>query len=298
MRDAAKPRVGIIGTGLMGKPMAHNLLRTGFPVFAHNRTASKVAELAKAGASACATPKALAESSDVIITMLIDWETTHAAVFGPDGVLAGIRPGSIFIDMGTTSPAHARELADAFASRGVDALDAPVSGGEKGAIEGTLTIMAGGSAAAFERAQPVFAAVGKTAVRIGDAGAGQIAKMCNQLIVAGTVELVAEAFALARAHGVDPSLVRDAMLGGFAGSPILKGQGRRMLDANFVPGGPIKTHLKDRENLLDACARAGIDLPAAQAAFERVRLAVERFGGDLDHTVLYKLYDDVGAAVR
>ena len=298
MANAEKPRVGVIGTGLMGKPMAQNLLRAGFNVYVHNRTASKLAELIAAGAVMAPTPKALAEHCDIVITMLIDWETTHAAIFGPEGALQGIRPGSVFIDMGTTSPAHARELAAAFAQRGVDALDAPVSGGERGAIAGTLTVMAGGSQSAFEKAEPVFAAVGKNYVRVGDAGAGQIAKVCNQIIVATTVEIVAEAFALARAHGVDPALVRKAMIGGFASSPILEGQGQRMLDRNFVPGGPIKTHMKDRVNLLDACERAGLDLPVAEAAFERVRMVVERFGGDLDHTALYKLYDDVGAAIR
>lgn len=285
--------VGVIGTGLMGKPMARSLLRAGFTVVVQNRTASKLKELVDAGAKAAATPKELAAQCDVVITMLIDWPTTHEAIFGTDGVLAGIRPGSLFIDMGTTSPAHARELAEAFAKKGIDAIDAPVSGGEKGAIEATLTVMAGGSAAAFERARPVFTAMARSAVRIGDPGAGQIAKMCNQLIVASTVELVAEAFALARAHGVDPATVREAMLGGFAGSKILEGQGQRMLDRNFVPGGPIKTHMKDRENILDACARVGLELPAAKAAFDRVKQVVDRGDGDLDHTALYKLYDDL-----
>ncbi|MBV8424897.1 MAG: NAD-binding protein [Candidatus Eremiobacteraeota bacterium] len=288
--------VGVIGTGLMGKPMAHNLLRAGYRVVVWNRTTSKLKDLVDAGAVAAASPKEVAQQAFAIITMLIDWETTHAAIFGPNGVMEGIRPGSLFIDMGTTSPAHARELADAFASRDVDALDAPVSGGEKGAIEGTLTVMAGGSEAAFERAKPIFAAMAKTYVRIGEAGAGQIAKMCNQLIVASTVELVAEAFALARAHGVDPAVVRQAMLGGFAGSKILEGQGQRMLDRNFAPGGPIKTHMKDRENILDACARVGLELPVAKAAFERVKMVVDRGDGELDHTALYKLYDEAGVA--
>jgi 2-hydroxy-3-oxopropionate reductase len=280
----------------MGKPMARNLLRAGYSVVVWNRTEAKLKELVDAGAIAAPTPKMLAEKCDVVITMLIDWPATHGAIFNADGVLAGIRKGSLFIDMGTTSPAHARELADTFAQKGVEALDAPVSGGEKGAIEATLTIMAGGSEAAFERAKPVFTAMGKTAVRIGDAGAGQIAKMCNQLIVASTVELVSEAFALARAHGVDPATVREAMLGGFAGSKILEGQGQRMLDRNFAPGGPIKTHMKDRENILDACARVGLELPAAKAAFERVKQVVDRGDGELDHTALYKLYDDVKPA--
>jgi 2-hydroxy-3-oxopropionate reductase len=292
------PVLGIIGTGLMGKPMAHNLRKAGFEVYVHNRTASKLTDLVAAGAVAPGSPRAVAEHSDVVITMLIDWETTRVAMFGENGIIAGIRPGSLFIDMGTTSPNNARELARAFAQKNVEALDAPVSGGERGAIEGTLTIMVGGSEAAFERAKPIFAAMGKAYVRIGDSGAGQIAKACNQLIVAGTVELVAEAFALARANGVDPALVRQAMLGGFAGSKILEGQGQRMLDRNFAPGGPIKTHMKDRENILDACTRTGIDLPVAKAAFERVKQVVDRGEGDLDHTALYKLFDDIDAAAR
>ena len=288
--------VGVIGTGLMGKPMAHNLLRGGFKVVVWNRTASKVDELVAAGAIAAPTPKALAEQCDVVITMLIDWPTTHAAIFGPNGVLEGIRPGSLFVDMGTTSPAHARELAEAFAKKNVEALDAPVSGGERGAIEGTLAIMAGGSQAAFERAKPIFAAMGKSQVRIGDAGGGQTAKMCNQLIVASTVELMAEAFALATALGVDPSTVREAMLGGSAGSKLLEMAGPKMLARNYVPGGPMKTHMKDRENILEACERLGLDLPAAKAAFERVKMVVDAGGADLDHTALYSLFDTANAA--
>ena len=288
--------VGVIGTGLMGKPMARNLLAGGFNVVVWNRTTSKLAELLEAGAVAAPTPKALAAQSDVIVTMLIDWPATHAAVFGADGVLEGIRPRSLFIDMGTTSPAHARELAEAFAKKNVEALDAPVSGGEKGAIDASLAIMAGGPEAAFERAKPVFAAMGKTAVRIGDAGAGQTAKMCNQLIVASTVELIAEAFALANALGVDPTTVREAMLAGSAGSRLLENAGPRMLARNYAPGGPIKTHMKDRENIFDACARLGLELPAAKAAFDRVKLAVDKGDGELDHTVLYKLFDDVKAS--
>ena len=283
--------VGVIGTGLMGKPMAHNLLKAGYEVYVHNRTASKLDELGAAGAVAPGSPRAVAEKSDVVITMLIDWETTREAIFGKDGILEGIRPGSLFVDMGTTTPKNARDVAKAFAEKGVDSIDAPVSGGEQGAIAGTLTIMAGGTEAAFERAKPIFAAMGKTYIRIGESGAGQIAKACNQLIVAGTVELVAEALALARAYGVDPALVREVMLPGFAGSKILEFQGKKMLDRNFKPGGPIKTHMKDRENVLEASAATGIDFPAAKAAFERVKIVVERGEGDLDHTALFKLFD-------
>ena len=293
-----KPTVGLIGTGFMGKPMARNLLKAGYPVYVHNRTAERMADLIADGAIAPGSPAAVAAKSDVVITMLIDWGTTHEAIYGRNGVMEAIRPGSLFIDMGTTSPNNARQLERDFAKKTVEALDAPVSGGEKGAIEGTLSIMAGGTEKAFGRAKPIFEAMGKAYVRIGDAGAGQIAKACNQLIVAGTVELVAEAYALARMYGVDPATVREAIRGGFAGSKILELQGQKMLDRNFAPGGPIKTHMKDRANVLDAIEASGVDLPVARAAFERAKMVVDRGEGDLDHTAMYTLYDDVGAAVR
>lgn len=287
-----KPRVGVIGTGLMGKPMARNLLKAGYEVFVHNRTASKLSDLVAAGAVAPGSPRAVAARSDIVIVMVMDWADTEAvALSAPDGAIEGIRTGSVFIDMGTTSPSHAQQLQAAFASKGVDALDAPVSGGERGAIDGTLTIMAGGSQAAFERALPVFQALGSNVIRIGDAGAGQIAKACNQLIVASTIEIVAEAFALARSFGVDPGLVRQALLGGFASSRILDAHGQRMLERNFVPGGAIKSHLKDKENIEAATAATGVELPVAKIVFERVQAIVDRGDGELDHTVLYTLFD-------
>ena len=291
MSALSAPRVGVIGTGLMGKPMAANLLKAGFPVVVFNRTASRADDLVAAGATRATSPRELAEQSDVTITMLVDWPATRAAVFGPGGVLEGIRRDSLFIDMGTTSPKNARELACTMAGKGVAALDAPVSGGEKGAIEGTLTIMAGGSDAAFARAVPVFAAMGKSWTHIGDAGAGQIAKACNQIIVAGTIALVAESLALARAYHVDPVLVRQALLGGFAGSRLLEIHGQRMLDRNFKPGGAIKSHMKDRENVLEACATTGLDLPVAKVVFEKVKEVVDRGQGDLDDSVYFTLFD-------
>ena len=287
-----KPRVGVIGTGLMGKPMARNLLKAGYPLFVHNRTASKLADLVAGGAIAPGSPREVGANSDIVITMVMDWvDTQRVALHGPDSAIEGMRPGSLFIDMGTTSPAHAQELQAAFAAKGVDVLDAPVSGGEQGAIDGTLTIMAGGSQAAFDRAFPVFRVLGSNAIRIGDSGAGQIAKACNQLIVASTIEIVAEAFALARSFGVDPALVRQALLGGFATSRILDAHGSRMLERNFVPGGAIKSHLKDKENIEAAAAATGLELPVAKIVFDRIQTIVDRGDGELDHTVLYTLFD-------
>lgn len=276
-------RIGFVGTGRMGKPMARNLLRAGFTLAVHDRNAAALAELVAAGAGAPGNSRALAEQSDVVITSLVDWQATREVVFGPAGLREGLRPGSLYIDMGTESPGNAIELARV--------LDAAVSGGEQGAIGGTLAIMAGGSPAAFERARPIFAVLGSSAVRIGGPGAGQIAKAANQIIVAGTIELVAEAFALARAYGVDPAVVRDAIRGGFAASAVLEQHGRRMLERDFAPGGAISGHMKDRANVLEACAETRVELPVARAVFERVREVVERGGGDLDQSALYTLYD-------
>lgn len=285
-------RIGFIGAGRMGRPMIRNLIRAGYDLAVYDRISGKLDELVALGAVAPGSSQAVAERSDVVITSLVDWSATREVVFGPHGVLAGIRHGSLFIDMGTESPRDAFELADAFEKRGVESLDAGVSGGEQGAHDGTLAIMVGGSEIAFERALPVFAPLGK-ATLIGETGAGQIAKLCNQVIVAGTIELVAEAFALARAYGVDPAVVREAIRGGFAESKILEAHGQRMLERNFKPGGAMRGHMKDREHLLEACTETGLDLPAAKAAFERVKAVVDHGGGELDHSALYTLYDDV-----
>jgi 2-hydroxy-3-oxopropionate reductase len=256
-----------------------------------NRTPARYAELITEGATAAQTPAQAATQSEIVIAMLTDWPSLAGLLDGSHGLITALRAGSTFIDMGTDPPARARELAHLLDARGVAALDAPVSGGERGAIDGTLSIMIGGSEAAYHRALPVFEALGKTIVHVGPPGSGQVAKACNQLVVAVTIEAVAEALALAKAVGADPAKVREAMLGGFASSRILEEHGARMLARNWKPGGAIKVHLKDREHLYEAAEAAGLELPAARAVFERIRAFVESGGGELDQSALYTLLD-------
>lgn len=280
----------------MGKPMVLNLLRHGYPVSVWNRTPGRYAELLAQGATAPGTPQRVAAESDVVIAMLMEWPILEDLLNGSGAVAASLRPGSLFIDMGTDPPGAARELARTLAERDVEAIDAPVSGGERGAIEGTLSIMAGGADEAFRRALPIFEALGKTIVHVGPAGCGQIAKACNQLVVAVTIEAVAEALALAKACGADPAKVREAMQGGFAASRILDEHGARMLARNWKPGGAMKVHLKDRANVYEAAEAGGLELPAARAVFERINAFVQRGGGTLDQSALYTLLDPDPAA--
>lgn len=281
-----KPTVGWIGLGIMGKPMARNLMRAGFPLVAHNRSRAPVDELVAEGAAAAATPSEVAELADVVVTMLPDSPDVEAVVLGPGGVLSAFRAGTVFVDMSTIAPAVARRIAAEVASHGGTALDAPVSGGDVGAIAGTLSIMVGGAQETFERMKPLFDAMGKNVVWIGEAGAGQIAKACNQIVVALTIEAVAEALALAQKSGADPARVRQALLGGSAQSRILEVHGQRMLDGNYKPGFKSVLQRKDLR-IDDAAAReAGLDLPGARLALERFDQLVTRGDGELDHSAL------------
>jgi len=215
-------RIGFIGLGIMGKPMALNLLRAGYALVVHSRSRGPVAEVTAAGAADGGSAKAVAERADTVITMLPDSADVRQVVMGPGGVLEGVRAGQVIVDMSTISPLVSAEIATAARPKGVQALDAPVSGGQKGAVEAALSIMVGGPHGVFERVLPILQAMGKNIVHIGDApGAGQIAKACNQIIVATTIMAVAEALTLARKSGVDVAKVRQALLGGFAQSRIL-----------------------------------------------------------------------------
>jgi 2-hydroxy-3-oxopropionate reductase len=285
-------KIGFIGLGIMGKPMALNLLRAGFDLTVFNRSRPAIDELVAAGANAAATPAELAQACDVTITMLPDSPDVESVVLGTEGIASVMRAGSLFIDMSSIAPDVSRRIAETLAARGVSALDAPVSGGEKGAIEGTLSIMVGGEGSAFERAAPIFAALGKNVVHIGGPGAGQVAKACNQIVVAVTIEAVAEAIGLAAASGVDPAKVRSALLGGFAQSRILDLHGQRMLDRAFTPGFKAKLHLKDMRIATEAAENAGIDAPAARLLRERLLTLVERGGGERDHSALFQLVEE------
>jgi 2-hydroxy-3-oxopropionate reductase len=283
--------VGWIGLGIMGKPMARNLLRAGFDVVVHNRSHAAVEILLHDGASEAGSPRSVAEKCDVVLTMLPETGDVERVVLGPAGILEGLRPGAVHIDMSTIEPDGARRISVAVEAAGGVALDAPVSGGEAGAVAGTLSIMVGGPAETFERMQPLFAALGKNIVRIGDAGAGQVAKACNQIVVAATIQAVAEALALAEACGVDPARVRTALLGGFAQSRILDIHGERMIARNFVPGFKSTLHRKDMR-IVDATANeVGIRLPAARLTLALFDELLSRGGADLDHSALRTLIE-------
>jgi len=258
------PRIAFLGTGLMGGPMAANLLKSGFPVTAWNRTRSKAEALRSAGGTVAPSAASAAEGADVVITMLESGPIVETVLF-ESHVVGTLKPGALVIDMSSAEPQRARSHAERLAALGIGYLDAPVSGGTPGAKAGTLAIMAGGSEVDFERAQPIFAAMGR-ATRVGPAGSGQLAKLCNQIIVSVTMAAVAEALLLASAGGADPAAVREALTGGFADSKILQIHGGHMLERSFIPGGPAWTLRKDGRTILAAAHELGVTLPMAERA--------------------------------
>ena len=284
--------VGFIGLGIMGRPMALNLLKAGFTVVAHSRSAPPVDEVVTAGAKRAESPAEVAANATAVITMLPDTPDVEHVLLGDDGVLGAMQTGSLVIDMSTIDPLATRRMAERVAESGGALLDAPVSGGEKGAIEGTLSIMVGGSADAFARALPLFEAMGKNIVHVGESGAGQIAKACNQLVVAGTIEAVAEALVLAAAAGVDAAKVREALLGGFAGSKILDVHGQRMLEGNFKPGFKAVLHRKDVGIVANTAKELGVPVPLVAIVADALDRLVQGGEGELDHSALVTLIED------
>ena len=256
-----KPSIAFLGVGLMGAPMAVRLHRAGYPVSVWNRTIAKTIPLQALGISAAETAKLAVRESDIVITMLENGAIVNEVL---NEVRAALSPHALVIDMSSTSQSEAVQMHTTMGGRQIESLDAPVSGGVLGAEAGTLAIMVGGTAAAFTRAESVFAIMGR-ATHVGGAGAGQVAKLCNQLIVGGTLNIVAEALLLAQAAGADPVAVRQALRGGFAESRILEVHGQRMLERNFLPGGQVKSQAKDMENILQAAASAGLHLPIAES---------------------------------
>jgi 2-hydroxy-3-oxopropionate reductase len=276
----------MIGIGIMGLPMALNLLKAGFPVVVHNRSAARVMLVREAGGTIAESPAAVARQCDVLITMLPDSPQVVEVMLGAGGASEALRPGQLFIDMSTIAPETSRTLARTLAEKGVDALDAPVSGGEVGAKNATLSIMVGGTAAAFERALPVFQAMGKNIVHIGDAGAGQVAKACNQVVVGLTIQAVAEALTLAKKAGVDLGKVRSALLGGFAQSRILDLHGQRVIDGNFKPGFKVHLHRKDMNIILQTARALAVPLPGSALVASQMDALIGQGEGDLDHSAL------------
>ena len=284
-------RLGFIGLGIMGKPMALNLLKAGYRLAVLSRGPGPQNELVAAGATAGKSPLNVAEQSDVVITMLPDSPDVEQVVLGRDGVLQGLRSGGLAIDMSTVLPSLARHIADIAQQKGCEALDAPVSGGQMGAESGTLSIMVGGPGAAFERAKPIFERMGKNIVYIGEAGAGQVTKAANQIVCSGTIAAVGEALVFAKKAGVDPVRVREALLGGFAQSRILEAHGNRMLQRNFQPGFKLKLHRKDMSIVLNTARELGVALPVSAIVTELMNALMASAGGELDHSALVTVFE-------
>lgn len=289
-------RLGFIGLGVMGLPMARNLMKAGYKLTVHDHHLPKQQLLAEEGATAAASGREVAAASDIVITMVPDSPDVEAVYLGPDGVLAGSSSGMTLIDMSSISPAVARRVAQQAADLGADMLDAPVSGGEVGAINATLSIMVGGSDEAFERALPLFRVLGKNIVHVGESGTGQVCKLCNQLIVALNITAVSEALVLAKKAGADPVKVREALLGGFAQSRILEVHGQRMLDRTFAPGFRLCLQLKDMNNVLAAGLDYGAVLPASGVVNELLKSLVVNGHADEDHSAIVKVIESLSAA--
>ncbi len=283
--------IGFIGLGLMGKPMARNLMAAGAAMTVHNRSRPSVDELLADGMTDGGSPAGVAAASDIVITMLTDTPAVETVIAGDSGVIAGVKPGALVIDMSTTKVPATRALAAAVTDAGGDYVDAPVSGGTIGAEQGTLTIMAGGTEAAYARARPVLEVLGAKITHVGDVGAGQVAKAANQVIVGLNIGAVAEALTLARHAGVDPAKVREALGGGFADSRVMEVHGGRMVADTFEPGARATVQRKDMDQAIELATELGIDLPATRLSRDLYDKLIAQGDGDLDHAALIKAID-------
>jgi 2-hydroxy-3-oxopropionate reductase len=295
---AGRMRVGVVGLGVMGRPMAMNLLRAGFPLAVHARRASSAAPLVDAGATAYGSPAELAARCDALVTIVTADADVEQVLFGAGGAAAGLRPGTLVVDHSTISPSTARACAARLARQSVAMLDAPVSGGEAGAIAATLSIMAGGDAAAFERARPLLQAVGRTLVHVGDSGAGQVAKAANQLAICVTLQGMAEAFCLAQAQGIDPAVLLDSLRGGATASRMLEVMGPKMASGDTRAGVESRLHWKDLRIVLDAARRAGVALPGAAIATQTFSALQKAGGGRLDSSAILGIVRRDGPAAH
>ena len=284
-------KLGFIGLGIMGRPMALNLRRAGHALWVYGRRAETMKPLTEAGATACASPQEVAANADVSFIIVSDTPDVEQVILGDQGVIHGARPGSAVVDMSTISPAATRVFAGKLAQRGVEMLDAPVSGGEVGAVNATLSIMVGGKAKTFEKVKPLFEAMGKNIVHVGDHGAGQVAKACNQIVVSLTIEGVSEALTFARRNGVDAAKVRTALMGGSAGSKILEAHGKRILDNDFKPGFTVKLHQKDLRIVIEDAHKLGIGLPGAALVAQHLNALMGSGDGELDSAAIVKVVE-------
>ncbi len=284
-------RVGFIGLGIMGRPMALNLIKGGHQVTVWSRRQVSMAPLLEAGALAAENPAAVAEASEVVFSMVADAPDVRAVMLGVDGVARGASAGLIAVDMSTIPPAAAKGIAKDLASHGIAFLDAPVSGGEVGAVAGTLSIMVGGDQQAFDKVQPLFGCMGKNVVYIGGPGSGQVAKAANQILTGVGVLAVAEAMTFAKKNGADPARVREALMGGFAGSKILENHGQRMIDRNFKPGFKSWMHGKDMNIVMQTAHELGLYLPASAATAQMYKAMVGSGLGEEDSIAVLKLLE-------
>lgn len=289
----AKETIGLIGLGVMGRPMGKNLLNAGYELVVHDINREPVKELVGLGAKEAFSSKEVAAQSDVIITMLPDSLDVELVALGPDGIMEGIRPGSIYVDMSTISPTVAMKTAEAGAKKGVKVLDAPVSGGDVGAQEGSLSIMVGGDEETFNEVLPIFQVLGKNIVLCGRNGAGQTVKACNQILVAITIEGVAEALVLGAKAGVDPAKIVQVLSGGLARCGILENRGERIVKRDFEPGFRCRLHYKDLRIAVAAGQTYEVALPVTSLVHEMFKYTTLSGRGDLDHSALITFVEDL-----
>ena len=286
-----KKKLGFIGLGIMGKPMAKNLLKAGFSIVAYDLNKDAVEDVVKAGALAASSSKEAAGKAEVIITMLPDSPDVKEVILGKDGVLEGIKPGSIVIDMSSINPLVSQEIEKELRKKGVQMLDAPVSGGETGAIQGTLAIMVGGEEKIFKESMEIFKAIGKNIVHVGGIGAGGFVKLVNQIIVAVNIAAVGEAFTLGTKAGLDPQVIYQAIRGGLAGSTVLETKAPMMFARNFKPGFKIRLHHKDLQNALSTAKDLGVPLPLSSFVQQIILSLMTEGRGEEDHSALATFFE-------
>ena len=295
--EKAKPIVGFIGLGIMGKPMARNLLNAGYELVVFNRSRAPMEEIAAEGAQLGDSPRDIAARSDVVILMLPDSPDVEQVVFGPQGVVEGIRPGNALVDMSSISPVTAIKVATELSAKGANVLDAPVSGGDIGAVKGTLSIMVGGPEEVFNEMLPIFRTLGKNIVLCGGHGAGQITKLCNQVLVALQLEAVGEALVLGAKAGVDPAKIVQVLSGGLARCGVLENRGMRIVNRDFEPGFRVRLHYKDLNNALAAAKAYDVPLPVTAVVAEMFKSLKVAGRGELDHSAITTLLEDLADVV-
>ncbi len=286
-------KIGFIGLGIMGKPMSKNLLKAGYELVVFDLVKDAVAEVVAAGAKAAITPKEVAQQTDFIITMLPNSPHVKQVILGPNGVIEGVRRGSIVADMSSIAPLVSREVAAKLVEKGIEMLDAPVSGGEPKAIEGTLSVMVGGKKEVFDKAYAILKAMAASVVLTGDVGAGNVTKLANQIIVALNIAAMSEALVLATKAGVAPELVYQAIRGGLAGSTVLDAKAPLVMDRKFKPGFRINFHIKDLNNALETAHEIGVPLPLTAAVLEMMQALKVADLGDSDHCALVRFYENM-----